>query len=98
VLNDREQDSLRELQRRLAAEDPEFTRSFDAVGRDTHISFEGVYRLPRWVYTLALVAAVAFTGLMVVARAPWPALLFATLIPIIVVLRRRREQADRREE
>jgi len=93
VLSDREQDTLRELQRRLVAEDPDFARSFDDVRlRHSTYSLQWAYAMPRWVYPTAIVAAVALGVLMLLLGAPGTALGFAALATMISVVRRRRDQ------
>ena len=88
MLSDREMETLREVQRQLVAEDPDFARSFEAVGRpDSHYSLHWV---PGWVYTTALVVAVALGVLMLLVHAPGTALGFGALATMIAAVRSRR--------
>jgi hypothetical protein len=97
VLNDRDRKTLREVQRQSDAEDPDFSRSFDDGLQQSTYSVQWVYTMPRWVHTTALVTAVALGVLMVVARAPGTALLFAALATMISMVRRRRDDPPGRE-
>ena len=98
VLNDLEQQALREVQRHLLAEDPDFVRSFDeAERRDSTYSVQWVYAMPRWVYTTAVVVAVALGVLMLVVSGPGTALILAMLATTIFVIQRRRGTPGRRE-
>jgi hypothetical protein len=98
VLSDREQQALREVQRHLTAEDPDFARSFDEAGRkDSTYSVQWAYAMPRWVYTTAVVVAVALGALMLVVSGPGTALILAVLATTIFKVRRRRGAPGRRE-
>lgn len=99
MLSDRDQETLRELQRQLVAQDPEFARSFDDLARrDSTFSLHRVHAMPRWVYTAAIAVAIALAVLMLlVVRAPESALAFAILAMMISVVRRRRDEPVRRE-
>ncbi len=93
VLSDREQQMLREVQRRFVAEDPDFVRSFEDVGRrHSTFSLRWAYAMPRAVYTIAIVVAVALGVLMLLVAAPGTGLLFAALATMIAVVRRRRDE------
>lgn len=97
MLSDRERKTLREVQRQFEAEDPAFTRSFDDIGRNrSTYSFQWAYAMPHWVYTTAVVVAVALGVLMLFARAPGTAFLFAALATMFSVVRRRRDGPGRR--
>ena len=94
MLNDRETEALREIEHRFLTEDPGFVRSFEAVKRqDSHYDLRWVYAIPRWVYTSALVAAIALGGLMLLAQAPGTALVFAALATLFTAGRRAAERA-----
>jgi Flp pilus assembly protein TadB len=98
VLSDHEQQALREVQRHLMAEDPDFARSFDEAGRqDSTYSVQWVYAMPRWVYATAVVVAVALGVLMLVVSGPGTALIVAVLATTIFVIQRRRGTPGRRE-
>lgn len=97
MLSDRERKTLRELQRQFDAEDPDFSRSFDDVGQHSTFSLQRAYALPRWAYTTAIGVAVALGMLMLMARAPGTALLFAALATIISMIRRHRDDPPGRE-
>jgi hypothetical protein len=105
VLNDHERKTLREVERRFMAEDPEFPRSFDDVGRrHSTCSLQWPSAMPRWAYamgrwisTTALVLAVALAALMIMVVSPGAALVFAVLATIIGVSRERGDETDRRE-
>jgi hypothetical protein len=93
VLSDREQEMLDEIQRRAVAEDPDFARSFEDIGRagDSHFSLQWAHEMPRWVYTAAVLVSAAFSVLMLLALAPWPALVFMLLALLIAAARARRQ-------
>jgi Flp pilus assembly protein TadB len=98
VLSDREQQALREVQRQLMAEDPDFARSFDEAGRkDSTFSGQWVHAMPRWVFSTAVGAAVALGVLMLVVSGPGTALVVAVLVTMIFVIRRRGAAPGRRE-
>ncbi len=77
MLSDHEQETLREIQRHLVVEDPEFERSFRA--------FEGPISQPRyrWVYTTLVVITVALTLVMLLAGAPAGALASAVVAVVL---------------
>jgi hypothetical protein len=84
VLSDREREILHEMQHRFRAEDPGFARAFDEVGRrDSHFSLQWAYGMPRWMYMTSIIGAVALSVLMLLALAPWTALMFITLASVI---------------
>jgi hypothetical protein len=87
VLSDREREILEEMQHRLVTEDPDFARSFEEVGRrgDSHISLHRAFEVPRWAFPAAVFVAAAFSVLMLLALAPWTALLFMTLAIVTAV-------------
>ena len=90
MFSDREQQALLEVQRHLVAEDPDFVRSFDEAGpRDSTYSVQWVYAMPLWVYTTAVVVAVALGVLMLVVSGPGTALILAVLATTIFTVRRR---------
>jgi len=97
MLSDRERKTLRDVQRQFDAEDPDFSRSFDDVGQHSTYSLQWAYTMPRWAYTTAIVVAVALGMLMLLARAPGTALLFAALATMISMIRRRRDDSAGRE-
>ncbi len=98
MLSDRERQTLREVQRQFAAEDPDFARAFDDVGRgQSTYSLAWVYAMPRWVYTIAIAVSVALGVLMLLTRAPGTALVFAALATVIAMLRKRRDEPGNRE-
>jgi Flp pilus assembly protein TadB len=89
---------LREVQRQLMAEDPDFARSFDEAGRrDSTFSGQWVYATRRWVFATAVVAAVALGVLMLVVSGPGTALVVAVVATMIFVIRRRGGAPGRRE-
>jgi hypothetical protein len=99
VLSDRERETLREVQRCLATEDPAFVRSFETAGRpDSHYSFQWLYGLPRWAYTTSLVVAVALGLLMLLAQSPATAFGFAALATMIAAVRRQPHAPDGPDE
>lgn len=97
MLSDRERKTLREVQRQFDAEDPDFSRSFDDGLRHSTYSLQWAYTMPRWAYTTAIVVAVALGVLMLLARAPGTALLFAALATTIAMIRGRRDESGGRE-
>jgi hypothetical protein len=95
VLSDHERETLREVQRRLATEDPAFVRSFETTGQpDSHCSFQWLYGLPRWAYTTTLVVAVALGLLMLLVQSPATAFGFAALATVIAAARRQPRATD----
>jgi hypothetical protein len=98
MLSDRERETLREVQHQFVTEDPRFAASFTAIGpRASTYSVQWAYTLPSWAYTTAMIVAVAFGVLLLIAGAPGTALVFAALATVIALLRRRRDQTGRRE-
>lgn len=97
VLSDREQRTLREVQRQFEAEDPDFTRSFDVGQRHSTYSYQWAYAMPRWAYSTAIVVAVTVGVLMLFVGALGPALLLAALATMTSVVRRRGDEPGRRE-
>lgn len=94
MLSDRERETLREVQCQLMTEDPDYAQSFEAVGRpDSHYSLHWMYGMPGWVYTTALVVAVALGVLMLLVQAPGTALGFTALATMIAAVRSRRNDA-----
>ena len=89
MLSDRERNILHEMQRQFVTEDPGFARSFEELGRrgDSRYSSQWAYGMPRWVYTQAFVVSVALSVLMLLALAPWTALVFMTLAIMIAIAR-----------
>jgi DUF3040 family protein len=97
MLNDRERETLREVQHRFVTEDPRFAASFEGVGRGaSSFSVQWAYTLPSWAYTIAMSVAVALGVFTLMVGAPGSALLFAALATAISLLRRRRDQTVRR--
>ena len=88
---------LRDVQRRFDAEDPAFSRSFDDVGGPSTYSFRWAFTLPRRACTTAIVVAVALGVLMLLARAPGTALLFAAPATTFSMIRRSRDDSAGRE-
>jgi ferric-dicitrate binding protein FerR (iron transport regulator) len=78
VLSDHERKTLREVERQLMAEDPDFTRAFEA--RQTRLS----RRPHRLGATLAVVVAALLTVFLLVAGTVGGALVFATTTGLII--------------
>lgn len=97
MLSDRERKALRDLQRQFDTEDPDFSRSFDDVGRPSTYSFRWAFRIPRRTCTTAIVVAVALGVLMLLARDPGAALLFAALATMFSMIRPSRDGSAGRE-
>ncbi|TXK39878.1 DUF3040 domain-containing protein [Nonomuraea sp. C10] len=76
VLDDRERDELRRIQRRLRDEDPDFTESFHSDAR--HLPRRAP-DLSRRTYTVLLVISSTSCLIMMAAGSPFIALLFAGL-------------------
>jgi Protein of unknown function (DUF3040) len=94
MLNDRERETLRDVQSRFMAEDPDFARSFETVGRPgSDYSLQWMHEMPPWVYTTAFVVAVTLAALMLLAQAPGTAFWFAVVATAIGVARHRRNDA-----
>lgn len=98
MLSDRERRTLREVQRRLEAEDPGFARAFDDVGAGlSTYSFDWVSAVPRWAYGTAVAVAVGFTVLMSSALDLGTALLLSVPALFVWLGRRRPDGSGRRE-
>lgn len=99
MLSDHEWKALREVERQFMADDPTFPRSFDDVGQPpSTCSLQWAYAWPRWVYTTATAVAVGLGVLMIVARAPGTAMVFALLATMIAMARSHRDEPGQREE
>lgn len=89
MLSDHERKTLREVERQIMLEDPEFARSFEATSRqpprDRH----------RVAYTAAIVVALVLCVLMFVVGAPGTALVLAGGAGLIWVVRRWRDNGRR---
>ncbi|MDN5916475.1 MAG: DUF3040 domain-containing protein [Pseudonocardia sp.] len=92
MLSDHERKALQEVERQFMAQDPDFTRSFDAAGHSSTYTLQWIYEMPRWVYRLAIGPAVALGFLMILAGAPWIAILFAAAAVLLVWISRRRSE------
>ncbi|ODU04386.1 MAG: hypothetical protein ABS81_10830 [Pseudonocardia sp. SCN 72-86] len=93
MLSDREKNTLREVQRQLVVEDPDFVRSFDDIGQQQYSTFS-LHRasaMPRVAFAMAIIVAVVLSVLMLLARAPGAAFLFAMVATTIAVTGRRRD-------
>jgi hypothetical protein len=77
VLSDHERDRLREVERQLLAEDPEFTRSFATCARRLRRRRLGAS------VKIAVMAALLLGGLMLMAGSPAGALGFAATVGLI---------------
>ena len=78
MLNDHEQKTLREVECQFLAEDPQFTRAFEA--RQARLS-----RHPhRLGASLAVVVAALLTAFLLVAGSPGSALVVATTTGLII--------------
>lgn len=97
MLSDHERKALREVESHLTAQDPEFTRSFDAAGQPSTYSIQWLYEMPWWVYRVVIGLAVAFGFLMMLAGAPWTGILFAGLAVLFLRLQKGRSEPGRRE-
>lgn len=98
MLSDREQKALREVQRRLEAEDPGFARAFGDVGKGlSTYSFDWVFAVPRRVYGTAVAVVVGFTVLMSPALDLGTALLLSVPALFVWLGRRRPDGSGRRE-
>jgi len=91
VLSDHERKTLREVERQILAEDPEFTRSFDM----------GAQRLRRErrdgaSVKIAIVTAVLLGALMLMAGSPTGALAFAAATGLIWLAWRHSNDPSRR--
>jgi hypothetical protein len=83
VLNDHEQQTLREVERQFLVEDPEFARSFT-----TRAQRLKPRHLDGGLAKIAIVAAVLLGALMLVAGSPSGALAFAAGAGLIWLARR----------
>ena len=91
MLSDHERMTLREIERQILAEDPEFTRSFDmGVQRPHRERRDGVS------VKIAIMAAVLLGALMLVAGSPSGALAFAAVAGLIWLARRHSNDPSRR--
>ncbi|MFD1545044.1 DUF3040 domain-containing protein [Nonomuraea guangzhouensis] len=93
MLDDYEREALREIQRRLLVEDPEFAQSFDA---DTQrLNRAATPDLPKRAYTVMLVFGSAFVVILLLAGSPFIALLFAALTMWVWYARAHRQENGR---
>lgn len=97
MLSDHERKALREVERQFMAQDPDFTRSFDTTGQPSTYSIQWIYEMPWWAYRIAIGLAVALGFLMMIAGAPWPAILFAALAVLFSTIQHRRSGPRRRD-
>jgi hypothetical protein len=77
VLDDYERAALRDIQRRLSDDDPDFARSFGAGAQRLERAAPPL--LPREAYTIMTVFGAAFAVISLLAGSPFVALLFAGL-------------------
>ena len=98
MLNDHERKALREVERQFMAQDPDFTRSFDATGQPSTYPIQWIYEMPWWTYRIVIGLAVALGFLMMLAGAPWTAILFAGLAVLFSRIQKRRSELGRREK
>lgn len=98
MLSDHERKALREVERQFMAQDPDFTRFFDATGQPSTYSIQWIYEMPWWAYRIAIGLAVALGFLMVLAGAPWTAILLAGLAVLLMGIQKRRNEPDRHEK
>jgi len=83
VLSDHERETLREVERQLLVEDPDFTRSFATRAQRLERR-----HLDGGLVKIAIVAAVLLGALMLVAGSPSGALAFAAVTGLIWLARR----------
>lgn len=88
MLDDDERAALRDIQRRLADDDPDFARSFVAGAR--RLARAATPLLPKEAYTIMIVFSASFAVISLLAGSPFVALLFAGLSGWIWYARSRR--------
>lgn len=98
MLSDHERKALREVERQFMAQDPDFTRAFDATGQPSTYSIQWIYEMPWWAYRIVIGLAVALGLLMMLAGAPWTAILFAGLAVLFSRIQKRSSAPGRREK
>jgi hypothetical protein len=81
VLNDHERETLREVERRLLADDPAFARAFRA--RQTHLLHHHHHRRRRRGAIVAVVIAVLLAGLLLALGSFGGALMCAVAVWVI---------------
>ncbi|MEU8398327.1 DUF3040 domain-containing protein [Nonomuraea sp. NPDC048892] len=77
MLDDYEREALREIQRQLLVEDPDFAKSFSTDAQRLHRA--ATPDLSRQAYTVMRVFSSAFVVILLLAGSPFLALLFAAL-------------------
>ncbi|MEV1245475.1 DUF3040 domain-containing protein [Nonomuraea sp. NPDC050022] len=93
MLDDYEREALREIQRRLLVEDPEFAQSFDTDARCLRRA--AAPDLSRRAYTVMLVFSSVFGVILLLAGSPFIALLFAALTMWVCYARAHRRESSR---
>ncbi|MEU4234442.1 DUF3040 domain-containing protein [Nonomuraea sp. NPDC026600] len=93
MLDDYEREALREIQRRLLVEDPEFAQAFDTDARCLHRA--SAPDLSRRAYTVMLVFSSGFGVILLLAGSPFIALLFAALTMWVWYARAHRQENGR---
>ncbi|TDE28983.1 DUF3040 domain-containing protein [Nonomuraea mesophila] len=95
VLDDYEREALRDIQRRLRADDPGFAKSFGTGTR--RLRPAPAPDLSRRAYTVMLVVSSGFGVILLLAGSPFLALLFTVLAAWAWWARAQREEGDRQE-
>jgi Protein of unknown function (DUF3040) len=84
MLSDHERKALREIQRQLATDDPEFERSFHAAATAPPPDYR------RLAYTIVIVLAALLATIMALAGSPGGTLAFAAIAGMVWYARHRR--------
>ncbi|MEO3789484.1 DUF3040 domain-containing protein [Nonomuraea sp. B10E15] len=92
MLDDHERETLRDIQRRLRVDDPDFAKSFGTGTR--RLRRAAATDLSRRAYTAMLVVSSGFGVILLLAGSPFLALLFAALAVWVWYARAQRDEND----
>lgn len=91
MLSDHERHALREIQRQLVIDDPDFERSFRALETATPPTPR------RWVWTVVIVIAALLATIMLLAGSPGGALIVTLVAGSVWLIRHLRSSGGDRE-
>ena len=97
MLDDHERETLREIQRRMFVDDPDFERSFRALGAPAREPVAVPPGPHRWAYAVVIGIAALLATVLLLAGSVGGALAF-TVIAAAVWLARHLENAARKHE
>ncbi|ONI92119.1 hypothetical protein ALI22I_05775 [Saccharothrix sp. ALI-22-I] len=93
MLSDHEQETLREIQRQLVVDDPDFERSFRALDAPEPTPTAG----RRWLYPMVIAIASLLAILMLLAGSPGSALGYGLVAGLVWLAQYFHDTAARRE-